>query len=166
MVIQSFQSSTATYSLQEFPLVFANFIMSNTASYDNSSSFMGFVSGALHPSGCIWYDDSEYRSVRKYLWLRKYVSETCIINKYKSIFWKWNKMKVKEIKSFDFLRVFSQPVGISRYYFRYPIHYVILDENYLRMFNIKFIFSMNSFIKYRSSYIVYYMLSWTWRYYL
>jgi len=56
---------------------------------------------------------------------------------------------LSENKSFDFLRMFSQSVGILRCYFKY--RYAILITKVIRIFNIIPIFSISSTL---SSYII------------
>jgi len=97
--------------------------------------------------------------IRKYIIL---ISKICFRNKN-------NVYILARNESFDFLWVFSQPVPLV---FRNTIlsilsfDDIILVTRIVRMFNIKSIFSMNSFIEYHSSCIAFVTLSWTWKYYL
>jgi len=113
-------------NLQELFLVFTNF-MFNIASYHKNNSSMDFTARLHCVIQCMF---------RK---MAIALVEICFRNKQ-------NIYILTENDSYNFLRMCSQPVGMSSCYFKFPDHYVVLMMSVVRLFNIMPIISINSFI--------------------
>jgi len=109
-------------SLQEFFLVFTNFIMSNAAFYNNSSC-IGFTSKCI-----VWYN-IQLRNTAL-------TSEICFRHNTMSMFW----LKIKV-----FSQMFNQSLGIPSCYFKWIDHYVVWWQALLRCLTLRQFFSSHFF---------------------